>query len=220
MMEYKLRMEGVQVPVGIDQGHVVLGKERIAPTAVSWDTRRRFPYILVLLIGITIIGAGALAGAAVASAGIVWAAVVIVLPVTVLGLLFLWNLMGGHEDVIVVKGRSKEYVLTGDRRTLQDLHYAVSKLTIAAMKRDERERIEGRAGSYQGSEVLDRKEHESLQKDMKRFIGKRKTVTTTICPDCGSSEMYYEAGLITGYVYHCKKCDYVGSFVLEKELQV
>jgi hypothetical protein len=220
MMEYRLRMEGGPVNVGIEDGIVVLGKERIAPKAVSWDTRRRFPYVLVLLIGITIVGAGALAGAAVASAGMLWAAVIIVLPVTALALLFLWNLMGGNEDVIVVKGRSKEYVLTGDRRTLQELHYAVSKLTIAAMKQEERERIEGRAGSYQGSEVLDRKEHESLRKDMKRFIGKRKTVTTTICPDCGSSEMYYEAGLITGYVYHCKRCDNVGSFVLEKELQV
>ncbi|MEM2899610.1 MAG: hypothetical protein QXT63_02355 [Thermoplasmata archaeon] len=39
------------------------------------------------------------------------------------------------------------------------------------------------------------------------------------CPECGSNELYYEAGLITGYKYHCKKCDYIGSFVIEKKIE-
>lgn len=30
--------------------------------------------------------------------------------------------------------------------------------------------------------------------------------------------MYYEAALITGYKYHCKKCGYIGAFVIEKDL--
>ena len=38
------------------------------------------------------------------------------------------------------------------------------------------------------------------------------------CPHCGSASLYYEAGLITGYKYHCKDCDYVGAFVIEKEV--
>ena len=38
------------------------------------------------------------------------------------------------------------------------------------------------------------------------------------CPHCGSADMYYEAGLVTGYKYHCNKCDYVGAFVIEKEM--
>jgi len=40
------------------------------------------------------------------------------------------------------------------------------------------------------------------------------------CPQCGSSDLYYEAGLITGYKYHCKRCQYVGSFVIEKEIEI
>jgi transposase-like protein len=44
-----------------------------------------------------------------------------------------------------------------------------------------------------------------------------KTVLT--CPQCGSSDMYYEAGLITGYKYHCKKCHYIGAFVIEVEVE-
>ncbi|MCK5024050.1 MAG: TFIIB-type zinc ribbon-containing protein [Thermoplasmata archaeon] len=40
------------------------------------------------------------------------------------------------------------------------------------------------------------------------------------CPHCGSADMHYEAGLITGYKYHCNKCDYVGAFVIEKDIPV
>lgn len=36
------------------------------------------------------------------------------------------------------------------------------------------------------------------------------------CPDCGSTEIYYEIGGITG-TYHCHKCDYIGPFVIEDE---
>lgn len=39
-----------------------------------------------------------------------------------------------------------------------------------------------------------------------------------LCPDCGSSELSYEAGLITGQKYHCNKCGYVGPFVVERDL--
>ena len=46
---------------------------------------------------------------------------------------------------------------------------------------------------------------------------RRKILT---CPDCGSSDLYYETGLITGYKYHCKKCQYVGPFVIEKDVLV
>lgn len=38
------------------------------------------------------------------------------------------------------------------------------------------------------------------------------------CPHCGSAGLYYEAGLVTGYKYHCKDCDYVGAFVIEKDI--
>ncbi len=39
------------------------------------------------------------------------------------------------------------------------------------------------------------------------------------CPHCGSPDLYYEAGLITGYKYHCKNCDYIGPLVFEKEIE-
>lgn len=46
--------------------------------------------------------------------------------------------------------------------------------------------------------------------------GPRRVLT---CSQCGSADMYYEAALITGYKYHCKKCGYIGAFVIEKELE-
>ena len=44
-----------------------------------------------------------------------------------------------------------------------------------------------------------------------------KTVLT--CPQCGSADLYYENALITGYKYHCKKCNYIGAFVIEKDIE-
>ena len=37
----------------------------------------------------------------------------------------------------------------------------------------------------------------------------------TVCPVCGSSDLYYEAGGSIGKVYHCKDCGYVGALVVE-----
>ncbi len=37
------------------------------------------------------------------------------------------------------------------------------------------------------------------------------------CPQCQSTRLIYEAALITGQVYHCLDCDYVGSLVYETD---
>jgi hypothetical protein len=39
-----------------------------------------------------------------------------------------------------------------------------------------------------------------------------------LCPDCGSTDLDFEAGLITGQKYHCQACGYVGPFVVERDL--
>ena len=43
--------------------------------------------------------------------------------------------------------------------------------------------------------------------------------TVLLCPQCGSANIVLAAGSITGQVYHCRQCDYVGSLVFETELR-
>lgn len=51
-------------------------------------------------------------------------------------------------------------------------------------------------------------------------LKKRRAPRTVLtCPQCGSADLYYENALITGYKYHCKKCNYIGAFVIEKDLE-
>jgi len=47
----------------------------------------------------------------------------------------------------------------------------------------------------------------------------RRGKTVLLCPKCGSVRIALVAGSIVGQVYHCAKCDYVGSLVLETEVQ-
>ena len=42
--------------------------------------------------------------------------------------------------------------------------------------------------------------------------------TVRLCPQCGSANLELIAGSIVGQVYHCRKCDYVGSLVFETDL--
>jgi rubrerythrin len=40
---------------------------------------------------------------------------------------------------------------------------------------------------------------------------------TEVCPVCGSTDLYYEAGGYTGKVYHCKNCGYIGVLIVEAD---
>ncbi len=46
----------------------------------------------------------------------------------------------------------------------------------------------------------------------------RKGKTVLLCPKCGSSRIVLIAGSIVGQVYHCPKCDYLGSLVFETDM--
>jgi predicted RNA-binding Zn-ribbon protein involved in translation (DUF1610 family) len=48
---------------------------------------------------------------------------------------------------------------------------------------------------------------------------KKRKETVLTCPQCGSADLYYENALITGYKYHCKRCNYIGAFVIEKDIE-
>ncbi|HZY70173.1 MAG TPA: hypothetical protein VFF67_04240 [Thermoplasmata archaeon] len=42
--------------------------------------------------------------------------------------------------------------------------------------------------------------------------------TVRVCPQCGSTRIIFDAGLITGQRYHCLNCDYLGSLILERDV--
>ena len=41
---------------------------------------------------------------------------------------------------------------------------------------------------------------------------------TLICPECGGTDIIYEVGQ-TGQKYRCKGCNYLGAFVIERDLE-
>ncbi len=93
-----------------------------------------------------------------------------------------------------------------------------SKIKIDRAKASRRSR---RIGSIplEESELRDRVKLQTKSTKQKSEKEPEK-VTTFLCPSCGSKELYYESGLISGYKYHCKDCDYIGSFVIEKDFKI
>lgn len=65
------------------------------------------------------------------------------------------------------------------------------------------------------SSVLRRSEGERTTSEKKEHKEKKEMVE--VCPVCGSSELYYEAGGSVGKVYHCKDCNYIGALVIEAD---
>lgn len=47
-----------------------------------------------------------------------------------------------------------------------------------------------------------------------------KEVIALVCPDCGGTNISYQAGMITGQKYHCADCHYRGAFILERRVTV
>jgi predicted RNA-binding Zn-ribbon protein involved in translation (DUF1610 family) len=91
----------------------------------------------------------------------------------------------------------------------------------AKSKVKEVKRKSHRIGSIPLEETIFREKIKLQKSDGKKISpGSSKKVTTFLCPSCGSKELYYEAGLISGYKYHCKDCDYIGSFIIEKDFKI
>ncbi len=41
--------------------------------------------------------------------------------------------------------------------------------------------------------------------------------TLKVCSVCGSADLYYEKGGMIGFVYHCKNCGHISSFIVEAD---
>lgn len=218
---FDLTMDGSRTSVSVNNDRLVVEGKEFVPSSVAWYSRRRMPFYSLLAIGALIAVIGIFAGSfAYTIDGFEWTALVIVFPVTVLAILIFGALAGAPQELVSVRTDETEHLFGGDMADLRLFHYQASKITISKMPSDPYEKQSGRAGSMKGSDLLNEEERSAMKKDLNRLPGNRKTVKGKICPHCSSTDMYYEAGLMTGYVYHCKRCDYVGSFIIEKELEV
>jgi hypothetical protein len=96
--------------------------------------------------------------------------------------------------LVITTKEGKELEVRGDSETLDDLHYMIQKDCLKKLKKQGK-REKRKYGTDEGG------------------------VTTLTCPECGSHDLYYEAGLHTGRKYHCKRCDYIGALVIEESIK-
>jgi len=101
------------------------------------------------------------------------------------------------EVLVIHSEDGREIVVSGKKDKLYDLHYLIQKRCLK--KRNT------------GSKRRTRQEKKIVK-------GEKPTRMALTCPQCGSDDITFEAALYTGRKYHCKNCDYVGAFVIEKDV--
>jgi transposase-like protein len=52
----------------------------------------------------------------------------------------------------------------------------------------------------------------------RRPTRRRPRIRILRCPTCGSTDIELVAGMITGQMYHCRKCNYQGALVFEEDV--
>ncbi len=65
--------------------------------------------------------------------------------------------------------------------------------------------------SEENEDNIDKLEEMILEEEKKDHSKK-----VLICPECDSTDVTYFLGGNIGYLYECKKCEYVGALVIEK----
>ncbi|MEA3559956.1 MAG: hypothetical protein U9R75_11950 [Candidatus Thermoplasmatota archaeon] len=134
--------------------------------------------------------------------------------VTLMVVIFVFFDLTREETALIIRTDEKELVLFGKEKDLSALNYEISKKTISRMREEEKSDED----SVQKEFKIDPEEKKRMREEMKNLPGRPNRIMIQQCPECGSNELYYESGFLTGYVYHCKDCDYIGSFIIEKEL--
>lgn len=121
------------------------------------------------------------------------------------------------RPALVVETKKDDLVLFGEEKDLSEINYQITKVIITKMREKEKRDLE-KVGSAPEEFKVSSERLEKMKEHMKDLPGSPDKIMIQQCPECGSNELYYESGFLTGYVYHCKECDYIGSFIIEKEL--
>ncbi len=139
------------------------------------------------------------------------------LALCAIALLFVYRKISKYDPCLILDTDEREYILYGKSDNISELYLAVSRITIPKMK-GAYERKKDRPGMTKGVDLMDEDEAKQIGKELKNRPGGSDRMIVHQCPECLGTELYYETGFLTGYKYHCKNCDYVGSFVIEKQV--
>ncbi len=109
------------------------------------------------------------------------------------------------HQVLVIKTKERQTILSGNAEMLAGLRFELHVQSKG--------RLLG-----EGNDISEIRTHntDKISNAASPSPSKDRNKKELTCPHCGSNRLYYEAGLMTGYKYHCKSCHYVGSFVIEK----
>jgi hypothetical protein len=141
----------------------------------------------------------------------------VILIIVIIAGIFIYIRMAREEEALVVITPDDELYFFGFIEDIRKIYYDIAKMTIPKMKKEE-EAEAGRPGMSKGSDLFDKITAREIGKKLKSYPGSSGRMIVHQCPECGGNELYFESGFMTGYVYHCKNCDYVGSLVIEKEI--
>lgn len=211
----QLRYEERMVPVEYDGRKLTVDSKSISPRRASLEVKRLIPLYVVIMIMIGVVLGGMVVGAVIGDRGIA------IISVSISGGIsaILYFALSRVEQVLMIDTKDGSFELKGSNDDLRTLYYEISKVTIKKMKEKEKETTDTRGiGVTRGNELFNKKDLTAVKNDLKRKGIISKKVITQLCPECGNDELYFEGGLMAGHVYHCKRCDYVGSFVIEKEI--
>jgi predicted RNA-binding Zn-ribbon protein involved in translation (DUF1610 family) len=213
-----LRMEDEKIDVHYNGRDLHLNGKKVHPIRASLDTKRVVPFWFTVIVVILVVMVSMIVGSLFGRLDI---AIISVSAGVAFGVV-IFLALSRMEMYLQLECKEGQFDLIGPDGDLRALYYQISKSTIKKMKEKEARESSSvkRAGITRGENLFDEKELDSVRKDLKKSVVLGKRVVTQICPECGNDELYYEGGFMTGHVYHCKRCDYVGSFILEKELDL
>ncbi|RLF53850.1 MAG: hypothetical protein DRN28_06420 [Thermoplasmata archaeon] len=209
----ELSIKDVKIKEWDGEVYLAVGDGRPFPVSdVMVSQRRRFSY-LYLVMGFVLL---------------VFTVAHFIFFIVGAGVLALYFLFNPTRYVLEVSGSEGKMTLEGGRKEIKDLHYEIT-LALSRSGKIRREATEERPlsrdellGRVRAEELMDSEDVERLKEGFERRIVKkgRRKIVSLQCPHCGGRELYYEGAFFFGGVYHCKDCDYVGPFVIEKEIVV
>jgi len=224
--EFDLFFDGSNVKVGIDGRRLTIGGKEASCRSASLDSRRRMPFwaftiiiALILLIGTFV---------AVAVHSLLFSPIIAIGAISLC--LFVFLATGRSRRVLLLETEGGTIELSGDPGDLKKLHFELAKLVLGRSRdkwAEDDSQVPlrstagaGRAGSSSAETVMDPDEVLKLKEELKGGLVRRDRIVARTCPHCEGNDLYIEGGMYGGAIYHCKDCDYVGPFIIEREITV